>query len=90
MIEEVCPDHIHMLMEVPPNTSASSFAVFLKWKISLMIFEKYANQKYKYENRQFWSRGTALPPQEKIYGVYTKSTEKRPDDNKGICIPVYR
>lgn len=50
---EVCPDHIHMLVEIPPKMSVSSFVGFLKGKSSLIIFERHANLKYKYGNRQF-------------------------------------
>ena len=52
-----CPDHIHMLVEIPPKMSVSSFMGKLKGKSSLMIFEKYSNLKYKYGNRHFWCRG---------------------------------
>ena len=54
---EVCPDHIHMLVEIPPKMSVSGFMGFLKGKSSLMIYEKYGNMKYKYRNREFWCRG---------------------------------
>ena len=52
-----CPDHIHMLVEIPPKMIVSSFVGFLKGKSSLMIFERFANLKYKYGNRHFWCRG---------------------------------
>lgn len=54
---EVCPDHIHMLVEIPPNIPVSSFVGYLKGKSTLMIFERHANLKYKYGNRHFWARG---------------------------------
>ena len=54
---EVSPDHIHMLAEIPPKMSVSSFVGFLKGKSSLIIFERYSHLKYKYENRQFWCKG---------------------------------
>ena len=54
---EVCPDHVHMLVEIPPKMSVSSFMGYLKGKSSLMIYEKWGNAKYKYRNRQFWCRG---------------------------------
>ena len=52
-----CPDHIHMLVSIPPKLSVSQFMGYLKGKSSLMIFEKHANLKYKYGNRHFWCRG---------------------------------
>lgn len=52
-----CPDHIHMLVEIPPQMIVSSFVGFLKGKSSLMIFERFSNVKYKYGNRHFWCRG---------------------------------
>ena len=54
---QVCPDHVHMLLEIPPKMSVSSFMGFLKGKSSLMIYEKWGNMKYKYRNREFWCRG---------------------------------
>ncbi len=54
---EACPDHIHILVEIPPKFSISNFMGFLKGKSSLMIYEKWGNMKYKYRNRQFWCRG---------------------------------
>ncbi|PKM79678.1 MAG: IS200/IS605 family transposase [Firmicutes bacterium HGW-Firmicutes-14] len=52
-----CPDHIHMLVSIPPKISVSSFMGYLKGKSSLMIFDRHANLKYKYGNRHFWYRG---------------------------------
>ena len=54
---EACPDHIHMLISVPPKYSIAQIMGDLKGNSSLMIFEKYANLKYKYGNRHFWCRG---------------------------------
>jgi len=54
---ELCPDHIHMLVSIPPKYSVAQVVGYLKGKSSLMIFEKYANMKYKYGNRHFWCRG---------------------------------
>lgn len=52
-----CPDHIHMLVKIPPKISISSFMGYLKGKSSLMIFEEHANLKYNYGNRHFWAQG---------------------------------
>ena len=54
---EVCVDHIHMLVEIPPKYSVSGFMGFLKGKSSLMIYQKWGNAKFKYRNREFWCRG---------------------------------
>ena len=54
---EACPDHIHMLVSIPPKYSVSQFMGYLKGKSSLMIFDRHANLKYKYGNRQFWCKG---------------------------------
>ena len=59
---EVCPDHIHMLVKIPPKLSVASFVGFLKGKSSILIYQKFANMKFKYRNREFWCRG---------YYVYT-------------------
>ena len=57
MEAEACPDHIHILVSIPPKLSVSSFIGYLKGKSSLMIFDQHANLKYKYGNREFWCRG---------------------------------
>ena len=51
------PDHIHMLVSIPPKISVSQFMGYLKGKSALMIFDKHANLKYKFGNRHFWSEG---------------------------------
>ena len=54
---EVCIDHVHMLLEIPPKYSVSSVMGFLKGKSSINIYSKWGNMKYKYRNREFWCRG---------------------------------
>ena len=54
---KACPDHIHMLVSIPPYLSVAQFVGYLKGKSSLMIFDRHANLKYKYGNRHFWCRG---------------------------------
>jgi len=54
---EACPDHIHMLVSIPPKYSVSQIMGYLKGKSSLQIFDRHANLKYKYGNRQFWCKG---------------------------------
>ena len=54
---EVCPDHVHMLLEIPPKYSVSGFMGYLKGKSSTMLYEQFGELKYKYRNREFWCRG---------------------------------
>ena len=54
---ELCPDHIHMLVEIPPKIAVSSFVGYLKGKSTTMIFEQFPELKYKYRNREFWCKG---------------------------------
>ena len=54
---QACPDHIHMLISIPPKYSVSQIRGYLKGKSGLIIFDRHANLKYKYGNRHFWSRG---------------------------------
>ena len=65
---EACPDHIHMLVSIPPKYSISQIMGYLKGKSSLMIFDRHANLKYKYGNRQFWC---------KVYYVDTVGRNKK-------------
>ena len=54
---ETCPDHVHILVAIPPKISVSGFMGYLKGKSSMMIFQKYGNMKFAYRNREFWCRG---------------------------------
>ena len=54
---EICSDHVHMLVSIPPKLSVSGFMGYLKGKSSILIYQKYANLKFKYRNREFWCRG---------------------------------
>ena len=77
---EVCADHVHMLLEIPPKMSVSGFMGYLKGKSSQMIYEKWANARFKYRNRQFWCRGyyvDTVEKNKKDSGVYTKSIKGR-------------
>jgi len=54
---EICTDHVHMLVEIPPKIAVSSFMGYLKGKSSLLLYEKFPELKFKYRNREFWCRG---------------------------------
>lgn len=51
------PDHVHLLVSIPPKYSVSQIMGYLKGKSAMMIFERHANLKYKSGNRHFWCRG---------------------------------
>ena len=57
---ELCPDHVHMLLEIPPKVSVSGFIGYLKGKSSLMLYEKFPSLQVKYKGREFWCRGYYL------------------------------
>ena len=76
---EACPDHIHMLMTIPPKYSVSSFMGYLKSKSTLMIFDRHANMKYKYGNRKFWAKGyyvSTVGLNEETIRKYVREQEK--------------
>ena len=54
---EMCSDHVHMLVSIPPKISVSSFMGYLKGKSSVMLYEQFGEMKYRYRNREFWCRG---------------------------------
>ena len=62
---EVCPDHVHMLLEIPPKYSISSVMGYLKGKSSLAIYDKWGNARFRYCNREFWCRGYYVDTAEK-------------------------
>ena len=65
-----CPDHIHMLLVIPPKYSIAQVIGYLKGKSSLMIFDKFANMKYKYGNRHFWCKGYYVSTVTYFYGYF--------------------
>lgn len=73
------PDHVHMLVSIPPKISVSSFMGYLKGKSSLMIFDRHANLKYKIGNRKFWAEGfyvTTVGLNEATIQKYIREQEK--------------
>ena len=54
---KMMPDHVHLLLSIPPKYSVSSFMGYLKGKSAMMIFEKHGNLKYKFGNKHFWATG---------------------------------
>ena len=81
---EVCPDHVHMFVEIPPKISVSSFMGYLKGKSSVMIYQKWGNMKYKYRNRSFWCRGYYVDTAGKNAVVITKYIENQLKEDKSI------
>jgi len=87
-----CKDHIHMLVSIPPKMSVSGFVGFLKGKSSLMIFEKFANLKYKYGNRHFWCRGyyvDTVGKNKKVIEEYIKNQQNEDMIADQISIKEY-
>ena len=67
---EICPDHIHMLVSIPPKMSVAGFMGYLKGKSSLMIYKRWGSMKFAYWNREFWCRGYYVNPVTYLYGHY--------------------
>ena len=74
------PDHIHLLLSIPPKYSVSSFMGYLKGESAMMIFERHANLKYRYGSRHFWATGYYVSTeglQEKTLRKYIQEQEKQ-------------
>ena len=86
------PDHVHMLVSIPPKISVSQFMGFLKEKSALMIFDKHANLKYKFVNRHFWSKGyyvSTVGLNEATIKKYIKEQKKYDIANKKLSVKEY-
>ena len=73
------PDHVHLVLSIPPKTSVSSFMGYLKGKSALMMFEKHANLKYNFGNRHFWAEGyyvSTVGLNEETIRKYVREQEK--------------
>ena len=89
---EACPDHIHMLVSIPPYMSVSQFVGTLKSKSALMIFDRHANLKYKYGNRHFWARGyfvDTVGKNERIIKEYIQNQLERDFSEDQISIKEF-
>ena len=87
---EVCPDHVHMLVEIPPKLSVSSFMGYLKGKSSTMLYEQFGELKYKYRNREFWCRGyyvDTVGKNESRIAEYIKNQLKEDELGEQLRIP---
>ena len=88
---EVCPDHIHMLVEIPPKMTISGFMGFLKGKSSIMIYQKWGNMKYKYRNRSFWCRGYYVDTagkNDKVIEAYIKNQLKEDELSEQLTLDM--
>ena len=89
---QACPDHIHMLVSIPPYLSVAQFVGFLKSKSALMIFDRHANLKYKYGRRNFWARGyfvDTVGRNEKAIKEYIKNQLEEDDMADQISLKEY-
>ena len=87
---EAYPDHIHMLISIPPKYSVSQIMGYLKGKSSLMIFDRHANLKYKYGNRHFWCRGyyvDTVGKNESRIAEYVRNQLKEDEMGEQLRIP---
>ena len=88
----LCPDHVHMLVSIPPKISVSSFMGYLKGKSSLMIFEKHANLKYKFGNRKFWAVGyyvSTVGLNEKTIAKYVREQDAKDIATDKLSVKEY-
>lgn len=89
---EACPNHIHMLVSIPPYLSIAQFVGFIKSKSTLMIFDRHANLKYKYGSRSFWCRGyyvDTVGKNERIIQEYIRNQLQEDNMNDQISMKEY-
>ena len=79
---EMCPDHVHMLVEIPPSISVSSFVGYLKGKSTTMIYEQFPELKYKYRQREFWCKGYYVDTVGKNEGRIAEYIKHQLDEDK--------
>ena len=79
---EMCPDHIHILVEIPPKIAISKFMGYLKGKSSTMIYEQFPELKYKYRGREFWCKGYYVDTVGKNEGRIAEYIKHQLDEDK--------
>lgn len=88
-----CPDHIHMLVSIPPKMAVSEFVGYLKGKSSLIIFERHANLKYQYGNRHFWCKGyyvSTVGANKQVIAEYIRNQLQEDMIADGISVKEYK
>ena len=86
------PDHVHLVLSIPPKISVSSFMGYLKGKSALMMFEKHANLKYKFGNRHFWAEGyyvSTVGLNEETIRKYDREQEKHDQAIDKLSVKEY-
>ena len=87
---ELCPDHIHMLVSIPPNLSVAQFVGYLKGKSAAMLYEQFGDLKYRYRNKEFWCRGyyvDTVGKNESRIAEYIKNQLKEDELGEQLVIP---
>ena len=79
---EMCPDHVHILVEIPPKIAISKFMGYLKGKSSTMIYEQFPELKYKYRGREFWCKGYYVDTVGKNEGRIAEYIKHQLDEDK--------
>lgn len=87
---ELCPDHIHMLVSIPPKNSVASIMGYLREKVVWWIFDRHANLKYKYGNRLFWGQGYYVDTVGKNRKAITGRYSNRSNKYKRICKSIWK
>ena len=86
------PDHVHLVVSIPPKVSVSSFMGYLKGKSALMMFEKHGNLKYKFGNRHFWAEGyyvSTVGLNEETIRKYVREQEKHDQATDKLSVKEY-
>ncbi|QSE56054.1 IS200/IS605 family transposase [Lactiplantibacillus plantarum] len=86
------PDHVHLLVSIPPKLSVASFMGYLKGKSALMMFDQHANLKYKFGNRHFWSVGyyvSTVGLNEATIRKYIRDQEKHDQAQDRLSVREY-
>ena len=86
------PDHVHLVVSIPPKVSVSSFMGYLKGKSALMMFEKHGNLKYKFGNRHFWAEGyyvSTVGLNEETIRKYVREQEKQDQATDKLSVKEY-
>ena len=83
---EVCPDHIHILVSIPPKMSISGFMGYLKGKSALLIFQRWGNMKFAYRNREFWCKGYYVGKNTKAIKTYISEQLKRDKESDQLSL----
>ena len=78
------PDHVHMLISIPPKYSVSQVIGYIKGKSAIHIAREYGERKRNFVGQHFWARGYWVSTVGRDEGVIREYIKHQEDEDKRL------